>query len=55
VLGIAPEPHWCPPGLTPSQSRRIQRMRAQKLREEATEKERDKDFNTIRPMIPSKQ
>jgi hypothetical protein len=26
-------------------------MRAQKLREEATEKERDKHFNAIHPMI----
>jgi hypothetical protein len=30
-------------------------MRARKLREEATEKERDEHFNTIRPMIPTKQ
>jgi hypothetical protein len=30
-------------------------MRAQMLREEASEKERDKHFNTIRPMIPTKQ
>jgi hypothetical protein len=30
-------------------------MRAQKLLEEAAEKERDDHFNTIRPMIPMKQ
>jgi hypothetical protein len=30
-------------------------MRVQKLREEAIEKERDKHFNVIRPMIPMKQ
>jgi hypothetical protein len=30
-------------------------MRAQKLREEAVEKERDKDFNTIRPMVLTKE
>jgi hypothetical protein len=30
-------------------------MRAQKLREEAVEKERDEHFNTIRPMILMKQ
>jgi hypothetical protein len=30
-------------------------MRAQKMRKEATEKERDKHFNTIRPVIPMKQ
>jgi hypothetical protein len=30
-------------------------MRAQKLREEAAEKERDEHFNTIRSVIPMKQ
>jgi hypothetical protein len=30
-------------------------MRAQKMREEATEKERDEYFNIIRPVIPTKQ
>jgi hypothetical protein len=44
-----------PPGLTHSQRRRIQWMRAQKLREEAAEKERDEHFNTIQPMFPTKQ
>jgi hypothetical protein len=48
-------PCWCPPNLMPSQRRRIQWMRAQKMREEAAEKERDGHFNTIRPMIPMKQ
>jgi hypothetical protein len=47
VPGTAPAPHWCPPGLTPNQRRRIQRMRAQKLMEEAVKKERDEHFNTI--------
>jgi hypothetical protein len=42
----APTPYWCPPGLTPRQ-RRIQRMRAQKMREETTMKEREEHFNTI--------
>jgi hypothetical protein len=51
----APAPHWCPPGLTPNQRRRIQWMRAQKLREEAAEKERDEQFNTIQPMFLTKQ
>jgi hypothetical protein len=39
----------------PSQRRRIQRLRAQKLREEAPEKERDEYFNSIQPMFPVKQ
>jgi hypothetical protein len=30
-------------------------MRVQKLREEGVEKERDDHFNTIRPVIPTKQ
>jgi hypothetical protein len=30
-------------------------MRAQKMREEAAEKERDEHFNTIRPLIQMKQ
>jgi hypothetical protein len=53
--GIAFSPHWCPPGLTPSQRRRIQWLRAQKLKEEAAEKEKDEHFNTIWHMFPTKQ
>jgi hypothetical protein len=44
---MAVAPSWCPPRLTTSQSRRIQQMRAHKMREEAAEKERGKNFNTI--------
>jgi hypothetical protein len=55
TLGTALLPHWCPTGHTPSQRKMIQRMRAQKLREEVVEKERDEHFNAIRPMIPAKQ
>jgi hypothetical protein len=33
----------------------IQQMRVQKMREEATEKERDENFNDIWPVIPTKQ
>jgi hypothetical protein len=50
----APAPHWCPLGLTPSQRRRIKQIRAQKSREEAVEKERDKHFNIICLVIPMK-
>jgi hypothetical protein len=52
---MALTPHWCPLGLTPSQRRRIQWMKAQMLREEAADKERDEHFNTIRSMTPMKQ
>jgi len=53
--GTAPLPRWCPPGLTASQRRRIQRVRADKLKEEAAEKARDEHFNATRPMIPAKK
>jgi hypothetical protein len=53
--GMTPVPRWCPLGLTPSQRSRIQWMRAQKLREEAAEKDRDEHFNTIGPVISMKQ
>jgi hypothetical protein len=39
----------------PSQRRGIQWMTAQKLREEAVEKERDEHFNTIWLIISRKQ
>jgi hypothetical protein len=39
----------------PSQRRKIQRMRAQKIREEAIKKERDEHFNDIRPVILTRQ
>jgi hypothetical protein len=52
---MALAPHWCPPALTPSQRRRIQRMRVQKFREEVVEKERDEHFNTVRSVISTKQ
>jgi hypothetical protein len=39
----------------PSQRRRIQQLRVEKVREEATEKERDEHFNVTRSVIPMKQ
>jgi hypothetical protein len=39
----------------PSQRRRIQQMRAQKMGEEAAVKESGEHFNAIRPVIPMKQ
>jgi hypothetical protein len=50
-----PAPHWCPPSFIPSQRRRIQQMRVQKMRGETVEKERDKYFNIIWLVIPTKQ
>jgi hypothetical protein len=53
--GTASTPRWCPPGLPCNKRRRIQWMRARKLREDAAEKERDEHFNTIQPMFLTKQ
>jgi hypothetical protein len=39
----------------PSQWRRIQHMRVQKMREEVARKERNEYFNTIQPMLLTKQ
>jgi hypothetical protein len=55
MLGTALGPCWYPPGLMPSQRRRIQWMRAQKMREEAIKRERDKNVNDIRSVILMKQ
>jgi hypothetical protein len=52
---MAPTPHWCPPGITPNQRRRIQQMRVQKMRDKAVEKGIDEHFNTIQLVIPMKQ
>jgi hypothetical protein len=38
-----------------NQRRRIQWMRAQKLKEDVAEKDRDEHFNTIQHMFPTKQ
>jgi hypothetical protein len=52
---MPPTPRWCLLGLTPNQRRWIKWMRAQKMREEVTEKEGDEYFNIIRPVISMKQ
>jgi hypothetical protein len=45
-------PRWCPPVLTHSQRRKLQRLRLHEKREKELEKKRDKDFNSYRPMVP---
>jgi hypothetical protein len=46
-------PRWCPPGLTHTQRRKVQRLRLREKREKKElEKKRDKDFNSYRPMVP---
>jgi hypothetical protein len=44
-------PRWCPPGLTHTQKRKLQRLRLHEKREKELEKERDEDFNSYRPMV----
>jgi hypothetical protein len=45
-------PRWCPPGLTHTQRRKLQRLRLHEKRENELEKKRDEDFNNYRPMVP---
>ena len=46
------QPRWCPPGLTHTQKRRLQRLRRQEQKEKETEKLRDEHFKKYRPRIP---
>ncbi|HET7713776.1 MAG TPA: hypothetical protein VFK94_05970, partial [Patescibacteria group bacterium] len=48
-------PKWCPPGLTRTQRRKLQRLRCQEKKEKEAEQQRDEYFNKHRPMIPQKQ
>ncbi|KAJ1259172.1 hypothetical protein BS78_10G133800 [Paspalum vaginatum] len=52
--GTQPKPRWCPGGLTHTQKRRVQRLRALEIREEQAEKKRDEWFNQVRPMVPAR-
>nr|CAE04479.3 OSJNBa0029L02.20 [Oryza sativa Japonica Group] len=47
--GIEPNPRWMPKDLTATQKRRLQRLRAQEIREKKAEEQRDKRFNELRP------
>ena len=46
------QPRWCPPGLTHTQKRRLQRLRRQEQKEKEAEKLRDEQFDKYRPRIP---
>ena len=48
-------PRWCPPSLTPTQKRKLQRLRLKVMREQEQEKRRDEFFNEIKPMVPQRQ
>jgi hypothetical protein len=44
-------PRWCPPGLTHTQRRKLQRLRLREKKEKELEEQRDKIFNSYRPMV----
>jgi hypothetical protein len=48
-------PRWCPPGLTHTQRRKLQRLRVHEKREKELEKKRDEDFNSYRSMVPQRK
>jgi hypothetical protein len=52
--GTKPGPQWCPAGLTHTQKRRVQRLRASEIKEEIAEKKCTKCFNRDGPMVPPK-
>ena len=45
-------PWWCPPGLTRTQRRKLQRLRFREKKEKELEQPRDEVFNTYKTMIP---
>ena len=45
------QPRWCPPGLTRTQRRKLQRLRTQE-KEQEFKRLRDKQFNHNKPMVP---
>ena len=46
------QPRWCPPGLTHTQKRRLQRLRREEQKEKEAEKLRVEQFDKYRPRIP---
>jgi hypothetical protein len=46
------QPRWCPPGLTRTQRRKMQHLRAQEKKDQEFKRLRDKQFNNYRPMVP---
>ena len=45
------QPRWCPPGLSHSQKRRLQRLRHQEQKEQEIERLWDEHFNKYQPMV----
>jgi hypothetical protein len=50
--GTKPGHQWCPTGLTHTQKRRVQRLRASEIKEDITLKKRDELFRRDRSMVP---
>ena len=46
------QPRWCPPGLTHTQKRRLQRLRRQEQKEQEAERLRDEQLNKYKPIFP---
>ena len=46
------QPRWCPSGLTRTQRRNLQRLRAQEKKEKEFKRLRDKQSDHYRPMVP---
>jgi hypothetical protein len=46
------QPRWCPGGLTHTQKRKLQRMRAREKKDQESEWQRDESFNKLWPMAP---
>ena len=47
------QPKWCPPGITKTQKRKLQRARNREKAEKEAEQARDAEFNAERPMVPN--
>ena len=46
------QPKWCPPGITKTQRRKLQRARNREKAKKEAEQARDAEFNAERPMVP---
>jgi len=53
--GIHPKPQWCPAGLTHTQKRRVQRLRAIELKEEQVKKLLDLGFDKNKTVVSIKK
>jgi hypothetical protein len=52
--GTKPGPRWCPAGITPTQKRWLQRLRASEIQEEIADRNDDVWFNKHMRVVPPK-